>query len=89
MNAGVGIDQNALGGQALRAVAGDSVAVVEVAVLLRLNSIRRLLSRRAAMRPSVEMNSITARSRLATPSTLPGAVNWIRSPTENSRSISR
>ena len=34
VDAGIGIDENALGGEALGTVAGDGVAVVEVAVLL-------------------------------------------------------
>jgi hypothetical protein len=33
VDAGIGIDENALGGEALGTVAGDGVAVVEVAVL--------------------------------------------------------
>ena len=33
MNAGIGIDQDALGGKPLRAVAGDRIAMIEVAML--------------------------------------------------------
>ena len=33
VDAGIGVDQDALGGETLRAVAGDGVAVVEVAIL--------------------------------------------------------
>ncbi len=36
MDAGVGVHEDALGGEALRAVAGDGVAVVKVAMLSRI-----------------------------------------------------
>ena len=89
MNAGVGIYEDALGGEALRAVAGDSVPVIKVTVFLGVEFTRRLLSRRAVMGPSDATDSMTARSRLAVPSDLSGAVNWMRSPAENSCTKSR
>ena len=33
MNTGVGVNEDALGGKALRAVAGDGIAVVEMRIL--------------------------------------------------------
>jgi hypothetical protein len=36
MHAGVGVDEDALGGQALGTVAGDRIAVVEMAVVGRI-----------------------------------------------------
>ncbi len=33
MDAGIGVDEDTLGGEALRAVAGNGVAVIETAVL--------------------------------------------------------
>ena len=53
VNAGVGIDQDALGGESLGAVTGDGVAVIEMAMLTwRRIRCCRLLSRRAVICPS-------------------------------------
>src|SRR5208283_1658130 len=54
---------------------------------LALNSIWRLLSRRRDRRPSGWIASMAASSRLAMPSDLFGAVNWMRSPTGSVRRL--
>jgi hypothetical protein len=82
VNACVGVNEDAFGSEALRAVTGDGVSVVEVTMLAGVeNEVWRLLSRRAESLPSGWIASMVARSRLARPSDLSGAVNWMRSPT--------
>ena len=75
MDAGVGVDQDALGGESLGAVTGDRVTMIEVAMFggLELN-LPFIVEFRGDLAIG-EMDSITARSRLATPSCLSGAVN--------------
>jgi hypothetical protein len=88
VDAGIGVNEDAFGGKALGAVTGDGVAVVEMTMLAGVELDLAVVVEAGDTRPSGWIASMAARSRLATPSDLSGAVNWMRSPTENSRSIS-
>ena len=89
VNAGVGVNEDALGGEALGAVASDRVAMVEMRMLAGIEFDLAIIAQDRGDAAIGRIDSMTARSRFATPSALSGAVNWIRSPAENSRSISR
>ena len=88
VDAGIGVDEDALRGEALGAVAGDGIAVIKVAMLSGVELNLPIVVRAGRDAAIGVIDSITARSRLATPSDLSGAVNWMRSPAENSRSTS-
>ena len=90
VDAGIGVNEDAFGGEALGAVAGDGVAVVEMTMLAGVElDLPVVVEAGGEAAIGMRSDSMVARSRLATPSDLSGAVNWMRSPTENSRSISR
>jgi hypothetical protein len=79
VDAGIGVNENAFGGEPLGAVTGNGVDVVEMTMLVGVE---------LDVAPSGWIASIAAMSRFATPRDLSGAANWMQSPTESSRSIS-
>ena len=52
MDAGIGVNEDALGGESLGAVAGDGIAVVEMTMLAGVELDPAVLSRRVERRPS-------------------------------------
>ena len=75
MNARIRIDQDAFCGEPLGAVACDGVSVIEMAMSCGVEFDLTAIVEAAEMWPSGLIDSTTARSRLATPSDLSGAVN--------------
>jgi len=88
VDSGVSMNEDALGGEALGAVTGNGVAVVEMTMLVGVEFDQAVVVE-AGGQATIGMDRLDrAMSRFATPSDLSGAVNWTRSPTENSRWIS-
>jgi hypothetical protein len=81
MDAGISVNEDAIGGEALSAVAGEGVAVVEMTMLAGVEFDLAVVVE-ACREPTIGMDRLdgreVARSRLATPSDLSGAVNWMR-----------
>ncbi len=75
VDAGITVNEDPFCGKALRTVTGNGISVVEMTMLAALNSIWRLFSRCVEIRPSAWIASMMARSRLAIPKDLWGAVN--------------
>ena len=90
VDARIGVNEDAFGGEALGAVAGDGVAVVKMTMISGVKlDLAVVVEASGDLATRRRLTRLRPRSRLATPSDLSGAVNWMRSPTENSRSISR
>jgi len=89
VDAGIGVNEDAFGGEALGTVTGDGIAVVEMTVLAGVELDVAIVVE-AGRKASIGMDGLDdGQFAVATPSDLSGAVNWMRSPTENSRSFSR
>jgi hypothetical protein len=71
----VSVNENALGGEPLRALTGDGITVVEMTMLDGVELDLAVVVEACRDRPSGWIASMVARSRLATPSDLSGAVN--------------
>ena len=90
MHIAVDVDQDALGGEPLCAMAGDGIAMIEMGHSLRIERDGLVTfgypDREAVFALIASMIPI---SRLATPKSLLGAVNCSRSPAAKESSTSR
>ncbi len=75
VDTGIGVNENAFGGEALGAMTGDGIAVVEMTMLAGVELDLAVVVEAAKTRPSGWIASMTARSRFATPSDLSGTAN--------------
>jgi hypothetical protein len=73
VDAGIAMNEDAFCSESLGAMTGDGVAVVKMTILAGVKFDLAAVATRAVTWPSGAIDSITARSRLATPSDLSGA----------------
>jgi hypothetical protein len=89
VDAGIGVDENAFGGEPLGAVTGNGVAVVEMTMIVGVEFHLAVVVE-ADGQATIGSGSPRSRPRrdLRRRVICSGAVNWTRSLTEKSRSIS-
>jgi hypothetical protein len=89
VDAGIGVIEDAFDGEALGSVTGDGIAVVEMTVLAGAE-LDLLVVVEVGGEATIGMNRLDGREgAIGNAERFVGRVNWMRSPTENPRSISR